>query len=440
MCIPLPLPGLASAAKPRYDRPMPRPTSDTIPPAGAVQTRELRDILTHLYDYAYLERHPMAARLAKGIAGGTRTRAQGTRRVLLNAIELLNPGDNVGLRTPERRAYAVLFGLYVEGHDLPAVAQALGISGRQLRRDRATALEALAAILEDRYLTPAAADENHPTPAVDPLHQESRRLAEQQESIDLGELASSLLPILDSLAQAQGVTLHICLPAPAPSVRANPTLLRQILLSLASHAISHAMPRTLTFVAEPDGTVPGAALCRAGWRLQMELPAPTAPQHLESMLPAPDTLGTLAAALGGRLQIAPGVAGTITLWLELPQSVQHSVLVIDDNHDLLELFRRYLAGHPYQVQSASSVDEGLAQVRRALPDAVVLDLMMPGRDGWELLAALRQDAALRGVPVIVCSVLHEPELAHALGAQRVLKKPVGAAELLAALEAVLPAG
>ncbi|RIK40094.1 MAG: hypothetical protein DCC57_19750, partial [Chloroflexi bacterium] len=120
--------------------------------------RELRDALTHLYDHAYLERHPLAARLAQGVTGSTRTRAQEARRILLNAIELLNPGDNVGLRALERRAYAVLFGLYVEGQDVPAVAQTLGISSRQLRRDRAAALAALATILSDRYLAGAQGD------------------------------------------------------------------------------------------------------------------------------------------------------------------------------------------------------------------------------------------------------------------------------------------
>jgi CheY-like chemotaxis protein len=385
--------------------------------------------LTHLYDHAYLERHPLAARLAKGTAGSTRTRAQETRRILLNAIELLNPGDNVGLRTLERRAYALLFSLYVEGHDVPTVAQTLGISGRQLRRDRTAALAALAAILEDRYLQ--STTQTPSSPLADPLQQESLRLAEQQESVDLDGLAANLLAILEPLAQTQGVRLQSCLPAPVPSVRANSILLRQILLSLASQAISHALPQTLTLVA--------GANSRVGWRLQrqsVDRGAEPYPAHLPFAL---DTLETLTAALGGQIQIERGTAGEEWLWLALPQAAQRRVLVIDDNQDLVELFRRYLAGHPYQVQSASSVDEGLAQVRRTLPDAVVLDLMMPGRDGWELLAALRQDLALRRVPVIVCSVLHEPELAHALGAQRVLKKPVGASELLAALEAVLPA-
>jgi CheY-like chemotaxis protein len=282
-----------------------------------------------------------------------------------------------------------------------------------------------------------------PTPSTDPLHLESLRFAEQQESVDLAELATNLLPILNSLAQGLGVSLRTCLPSALPGVRANPTLLRQILLSLASHAISHVLPCTLTFVADtsvstPDMAGSGTTVYRVGWHLQARSTDSPALLRPGNLLADPDALPTLAAALGGHLQVEPDAENGAYLWVWLPQSVHRSVLVIDDNQDLLELFRRYLAGHPYQVRSAASVDEGLAQVRRAIPDAVVLDLMMPGRDGWELLSALRQDAVLRSVPVIVCSVLYEPELAHALGAQRVLKKPIGAAELLATLAAVLP--
>lgn len=411
-------------------------TADASGSISSLPTRQLRDALAHLYDHAYLERHPLAARLARG-SSGTRTRAQETRRILLNAIELLNPGDNWGLRSLERRAYAVLFGLYVEGHDMPTVAQSLGISSRQLRRDRAAALESLAALLEDRYLTPAEEGQPHGPLAEDPLHQESFRLAEQQECVYLEELADSLFAILDSLARANDVRLRMELPAAVSFVRANPTLLRQLLLSLGSHAIAHVQPHCLTLAAQTHIDETGVTSLQVGWHLQWSTQTP-ATFHLKDLFADPDTPATLAAALGGHLQVEPGAQGDACLWLELSQGIHRTVLVIDDNHDLLELFRRYLTGHPYLVQSASSVDEGLALVQRSLPDAIVLDLMMPGRDGWEALAALRRDPALTAVPVIICSVLHEPELAHAMGAQCVLKKPVGAPELLAALEAVLP--
>jgi CheY-like chemotaxis protein len=416
--------------------PLVDPTGDPtdVSPQNAGLARELRDALTHLYDYAYLERHPLAARLAR--PGMAHTRAQETRRILLDAIELLNPGDNVGLRTLERRAYALLFGLYVEGQSVPVVAESLGISGRQLRRDRADALEALAAILEDRYLPKGSSQPAIGIPAVDPLHLESRRLAQQPESLALVELAANLLPILQPLAQAHGVVLDHELDPTVPLVRANPTLVRQTLLGLASQAMVHAPLAAISIVSDCD-----SAACRIGLRLTLRSGGQAGWLALDRLLPDHEALTTLATALGGRIEAESKaedeIQGSGYLWLRLPQRTHHTVLVVDDNYDLLELFRRYVAGRPYQLVGAAGVDEGLAQAKRCLPAVVVLDLMMPGRDGWEFLRAMREETALRQLPVIVCSVLHEPELALALGAQRVLKKPVGATELLAALEAVL---
>ena len=73
--------------------------------------RQIRDALAHLYDYVYLQRHPLAERLLPAHASTIRTRAQELRRILLDAIESLNPGDSVPIRALERRSYAILFGL-----------------------------------------------------------------------------------------------------------------------------------------------------------------------------------------------------------------------------------------------------------------------------------------------------------------------------------------
>jgi CheY-like chemotaxis protein len=400
--------------------------------------REVRDALTHLYDHAYLERHPLAARLAPP-SGGPRTRAQATRRILLDAIELLNPGDNVGLRALERRAYGILFGLYVEGLDVADVAEQLGISARQLRRDRAVAIEALAAILEDRHLPPApplavppAPPTEIPAPPVDALLTESRRLAAQPEALDLARLIANLLPILTPLARERQVTLAAAIDPALPRVRANPTLVRQILIGLARQAMEPGRAGRLSFQAAV-----GAGSIRVGLVFTPAGGATTAPA-----LPPDSDLATMAAALGGAIEeelpATPAAAGT--RWLRLPYRAQRTVLIVDDNQDLLELFRRYLAGYPYQVMAAGTVDEGLALLGGTRPDAVVLDLMMPGRDGWEFLRAVREEPGLQDLPVIVCSVLHEPDLALALGAQDVLKKPVAAADLLAALTRVLGEG
>jgi CheY-like chemotaxis protein len=113
------------------------------------------------------------------------------------------------------------------------------------------------------------------------------------------------------------------------------------------------------------------------------------------------------------------------------------VLVVDDNEEILDLYRRYLAAGKYAVSAAASAAEAEAVVECSTPDAIVLDVMMREVDGWELLQRLRARPGLRYVPVVVCSILNEPELAYALGAQAYLKKPIISDDLLATLDRVL---
>ncbi len=68
---------------------------------------------------------------------------------------------------------------------------------------------------------------------------------------------------------------------------------------------------------------------------------------------------------------------------------------------------------------------------------IILDLMLPNRDGWELLQILHANPDTASIPVAVCSILDDPELAFSWGAQFYLKKPVGSLELLQALAEAL---
>jgi CheY-like chemotaxis protein len=112
------------------------------------------------------------------------------------------------------------------------------------------------------------------------------------------------------------------------------------------------------------------------------------------------------------------------------------VLVVDDNEDVLELFQRYLVPHQYRVVTAKAVQEGLDLAIRLQPDTITLDLMMPEQDGWDLLQALLNRPDTRHIPIIVCSVLKQKELALSLGATAFLKKPVTELQLLSALQAL----
>jgi CheY-like chemotaxis protein len=113
-----------------------------------------------------------------------------------------------------------------------------------------------------------------------------------------------------------------------------------------------------------------------------------------------------------------------------------TILVIDDNEGLVNLLRRYLADQPCQVLAATNGSEGLQMARDVLPRAVVLDVMMPDMDGWELLQRIKTNPETEGIPVIVCSVIDDPELAYSLGAERFIAKPVNRQTVLEALHEI----
>ena len=86
-----------------------------------------------------------------------------------------------------------------------------------------------------------------------------------------------------------------------------------------------------------------------------------------------------------------------------------------------------------QVIGVHEPDQVLSLARQLQPQAITLDVMMPTIDGWEVLQMLQTDPETQHIPVIVCSVWDEPELASSLGAAGFLKKPITQKDLLSAL-------
>jgi signal transduction histidine kinase/CheY-like chemotaxis protein len=110
-----------------------------------------------------------------------------------------------------------------------------------------------------------------------------------------------------------------------------------------------------------------------------------------------------------------------------------TVVVVEDDRRSFDLLRVYLEAAGARVVSARDGKEGLDTVRRLNPAAVVLDILLPGVDGWEVLAQLKADPGTAAIPVVVVSMLDERGRGFALGAAEYLVKPVGKEQLLAAL-------
>ena len=118
---------------------------------------------------------------------------------------------------------------------------------------------------------------------------------------------------------------------------------------------------------------------------------------------------------------------------ELASGPGPTVVVVEDDRRSFDLLRVYLEAAGARVVSARDGEEGLDTVRRLSPAGVILDILLPGIDGWEVLAQLKADPDTAAIPVVVVSMLDERGRGFALGAAEYLVKPVGKDPLLAAL-------
>jgi CheY-like chemotaxis protein len=123
--------------------------------------------------------------------------------------------------------------------------------------------------------------------------------------------------------------------------------------------------------------------------------------------------------------------------------IRRAVLVIDDEPGILRLVNKIL-GKSYDVLSASDGEEGLARAAAELPDLVLLDLNMPGLDGWEVCRRLKADPKLKGIPVVIMtadeSTPEDAERALRLGAHEYLVKPFVREVLVHNVERILGTG
>jgi signal transduction histidine kinase/CheY-like chemotaxis protein len=123
---------------------------------------------------------------------------------------------------------------------------------------------------------------------------------------------------------------------------------------------------------------------------------------------------------------------------QLPAPADGPILLMDDDPFLLDALSRLLVLDGHQVITAMDGAEGLRLAAEAHPGLIVLDVMMPGMDGWEVLKTLKADPALAQIPVVMLTILDEAEKGLALGAVDYLFKPIDRAQLAHALKKFRP--
>jgi CheY-like chemotaxis protein len=138
---------------------------------------------------------------------------------------------------------------------------------------------------------------------------------------------------------------------------------------------------------------------------------------------------------GGTLDVfTGGEEADVVATMVLPVVEQTTVLVVEDNADTLQLLERYLAGTRYHFVGTRHPEQALSLVEEINLHIVLLDIMLPGIDGWELLGRLREHPRLSDVPIVVSTILPQEKLALTLGAADFIRKPFRRETLLEVLE------
>jgi len=106
------------------------------------------------------------------------------------------------------------------------------------------------------------------------------------------------------------------------------------------------------------------------------------------------------------------------------------VLVVEDDPAAAELLTRQLANAGYRTEVAKTGSQALERARQLKPAAITLDIIMPELDGWEVITRLKSDEATSSIPIVVVSVVDNPELGMALGAIDYFVKPVNSSALV----------
>jgi CheY-like chemotaxis protein len=389
--------------------------------------RLVRSALAHLYDHAYLQNHPLVSVLDLDADADHVTRAQGLRRTLLECIEALRPEDRGQDQAQAARAYAILTYRYVDGLSMEEVTEKLALSKRQAYREHRKGLEAIASLLQNR----AQCRGDAATGRLEAAQAEVAHLrqAVQPEFLSLQLVLEEIFDLLAPVTQRRSIQIRTSAPETWPSVVADRVILRQTLMNLLSYALR---------IVQADLVI-SALHTEEGLLIDIcESPGITEAQPLPSPDCEPDEVslavtGALLEVQGGHLEMTER-EGRWRARVTLPTAGDKTVLVVDDNTDIVALFQRYLGGHDVRVVGATDGEQALRLAGDLQPQAIALDVMLPNQDGWEILQKLKRSPDTQHIPIIVCSVLNEPDLALSMGASDYITKPVSQVELLEVLQ------
>ncbi|MEX2262265.1 MAG: response regulator [Bryobacteraceae bacterium] len=276
------------------------------------------------------------------------------------------------------------------------------------------------------------------------------------ESFSIPKMAQDVVSIIHPLAQKNANQIQVIAPEDLGLMRADLTKVRQSLFNLLSNACKFTEKGTITLEAarEPGDwvvfRVSDTGIGMTPEQTEKLFQAFTQADSSTTRRFGGTGLGLAISRhfcrmMGGDITVEskPGAGTTFTLRLPaevterkpgMPEPAEdHAaavpreapvVLVIDDDPMIHDWMRRTLAKEGYRVEIARNGQEGLRKARDLRPDAITLDVMMPGTDGWAVLAALKSDPEVADIPVVMLSIVDDRSIGFSLGASEYLTKPI----------------
>lgn len=395
--------------------------------------QDLLDALTHLYDPDYEPSQRLYTLTGCHSGEGSIP----VQSVVLQALELLKPAPDVPAGARARQIYDVMLHRYALKVTQEEAAETLGMSVRSLHRAQREGVHMLARVLWEhaqatsgRFPPPGTPGSESPqsgaAQAADWHSQVQEELALLHRTAPgaaapVEETISEVLELADIIASVHGVELQLGFVQPGLVTRTHPAVLRQVLITAIARLAQYVRGPVTIYAGLEDG------------QAKITLTGALSRDHpILSDEPVPDILIPEGGTEEWHVE-----EDNIFLWIRSPVGDQSKVLVVDDNPDVVHFYRRCTVGTSYRIIHAPGDREIISTIQAASPDVIVLDIMLPDVDGWKLLMQLHEHPDTGRIPIIVCSVVRERELALALGAVDFLPKPVPPQRFAEALDRAL---
>ena len=298
---------------------------------------------------------------------------------------------------------------------------------------------------------------------------EAGRMEMEIETYPIAVLVHDVAATIEPLARKNGNRLVVECPPDIGKVRTDPRRLQQALLNLAGNAVKFTENGVVTLRVRREST-DGADwmlvdVADTGIGMSREQMSRLFQDFVQADASTTRKYGGTGLGLaiarrfcrlmGGDITVEsePQRGSTFTLRLPvgvepaeapkaealaLPRSgpAESPILVVDDDPTVRDLMRQFLEREGFAVVTAAGGREGLQLAREIQPAAITLDVMMPDLDGWTVLAAIKGDPELAGIPVVLASIVDEKSRGYALGAVEYMLKPIDRERLVEVLHEI----